>query len=619
MFARPHVIVCGPPDELQGVADGFRNRRTPVRTVPVGPDKDAAANLKRIEPATARALVVVWDDDKVSAETANMARELCMAKRPRKAGPLPVVLLYGDIIPSEALNRLADDLSASDLIAPRIFSMPGRAARLLFNRYPLHAYARASAGEALHILIAGFGALGKAIALQFMHLAHYGGPRGRITILDPNPSMRGERFISSYPQACNICDIDFQELGRPTLDAGPAVTGAYICLEAQSETIRTSRKLRKLFLEYGWSPPIFPHLNNFQPSTNPHDWDGQTLPFSTSDHVRAVARMLDNRGDEQAETIHNYYRDSIVSQGQDLDATPAGRPWDGLDESYREASRHQADHLEAKLAAIGCRSVPEEQSGFFAFTHLEVEKLALIEHDRWSADRSLAGWVYGPERDNTRKIHPQLVPYAELSKAMKDLDRYAVRLLPVLFGRNGRSIARNLEIGVIGQFSGSIPTRILKRQIKVALGRISRRIPRHFPVLVTAMNNHFERLAAQVALEKFGMALRVLLTRPVGEILDEFDDGKEKQAYLRLLAQAEHRYALDGETGLHDFMAKGPDILIVIGDVEGMGGDTVAEIVESRERNAMDQRLTPDQQRARGTKVVRLDPGNDNIEWSFEY
>ncbi len=105
-------------------------------------DQDSPAKLRYIDLATARALVVVWNNDTVGVETVNVARELCAAGRPRKSEPLPVALLYGDIAPSRALNLLVDNLSGSDLIALRLFSIPGRAARLLFNRYPLHAYAR---------------------------------------------------------------------------------------------------------------------------------------------------------------------------------------------------------------------------------------------------------------------------------------------------------------------------------------------------------------------------------------------------------------------------------------------------------------------------------------------
>ncbi len=176
-----------PPDELQQVGASFRKQGTPVKTVPMESDHEPPAKLRHIDLATARALV--WTNDTVGVATVNVVRELWGARGPRKSGPLPVALLYGDIAPSKALNLLVDTLSGSELNALRLFSLPSRAARLLFNHYPLHASARVAGGEILHVLIAGFGTLGQAIALQFMHLAHYGDPRGRITVLDFNPSL----------------------------------------------------------------------------------------------------------------------------------------------------------------------------------------------------------------------------------------------------------------------------------------------------------------------------------------------------------------------------------------------------------------------------------------------
>ncbi len=52
-----------------------------------------------------------------------------------------------------------------------------------------------------------------------------------------------------------------------------------------------------------------------------------------------------------------------------------------------------------------------------------VERLAENTHDT-SAQRRLAeGWTYGPLRDDERKQHPGLVPYAELSEGEKEYDR----------------------------------------------------------------------------------------------------------------------------------------------------------------------------------------------------
>jgi hypothetical protein len=157
------------------------------------------------------------------------------------------------------------------------------------------------------------------------------------------------------------------------------------------------------------------------------DWDGQIIPVSYLREACRPAVLLDGRGDEVARTIHDHYRDSIAAQGRNPDGEPAGQPWELLATSYRQANRHQADHVWAKLAVTDARAVPEEMVDSFVLTPLEVERLAVIEHERWAADRHLDGWSYAPERDNQLKHHPQLIPYADLSEPMKDLDRFAVR------------------------------------------------------------------------------------------------------------------------------------------------------------------------------------------------
>lgn len=55
-----------------------------------------------------------------------------------------------------------------------------------------------------------------------------------------------------------------------------------------------------------------------------------------------------------------------------------------------------------------------------------VEKLAESNHDHWSRQRIDEGWTYGEERDDGRKTHPDLVPYAELPESEKEYDRTSV-------------------------------------------------------------------------------------------------------------------------------------------------------------------------------------------------
>lgn len=53
------------------------------------------------------------------------------------------------------------------------------------------------------------------------------------------------------------------------------------------------------------------------------------------------------------------------------------------------------------------------------------ELLARNSHDIWAQKRLAEGWKYGPKRDDTKKEHPDLVPYKELSESEKEYDRQA--------------------------------------------------------------------------------------------------------------------------------------------------------------------------------------------------
>ena len=52
-----------------------------------------------------------------------------------------------------------------------------------------------------------------------------------------------------------------------------------------------------------------------------------------------------------------------------------------------------------------------------------VEHLAEHVHDLWAEARLADGWTYGLRRDDDKKTHPGLVPYAELTEAEKAYDR----------------------------------------------------------------------------------------------------------------------------------------------------------------------------------------------------
>ena len=51
------------------------------------------------------------------------------------------------------------------------------------------------------------------------------------------------------------------------------------------------------------------------------------------------------------------------------------------------------------------------------------EKLAENTHEVWALQRMQQGWTFGPERNDQKKEHPNLVPYDQLTEEDKDYDR----------------------------------------------------------------------------------------------------------------------------------------------------------------------------------------------------
>lgn len=53
------------------------------------------------------------------------------------------------------------------------------------------------------------------------------------------------------------------------------------------------------------------------------------------------------------------------------------------------------------------------------------ERLAENAHDHWAMQRMSEGWQLGPVRDDSKKEHPDLVPYRDLPESEKTYDRNA--------------------------------------------------------------------------------------------------------------------------------------------------------------------------------------------------
>ena len=92
----------------------------------------------------------------------------------------------------------------------------------------------------------------------------------------------------------------------------------------------------------------------------------------------------------------------------------AAETWDELTYATKESNRLAVLHRKVKLKIRDISNDRNEEE--------LISFLACSEHQRWKAEKILAGWKGGPERDNHRKIHDNICSYSEISDEVKGYD-----------------------------------------------------------------------------------------------------------------------------------------------------------------------------------------------------
>lgn len=581
LFGPSPVHVCGSEPLATLVIEGLRRGGRLAR--PLTPNQ-----LAILKPTKIRTLILADPPDPM-ALIAGLAARRNQVKQGFGAGTARLILMH----PTDPPPPLPE-LNLGVGLHLETFSVETRAVRALLTRWPLHSGMDPPFGQAPHLLIAGFAAPAGAFLLQSLRLIQYTDTRPLVTVLCEESDRVANRFQAAYPQAGQVAEIRFVSLAQPQLSGAPAVTLALVCMENPgNDGLAVAQTIAKaIVLEQRASPPILLEIGDHEASGSIADWDGQIFPFSSVREACRAGVLLDGIGDEIAQTIHEHYCDSIAAQGRDPTSEPAGQPWPQLANSYRQANRHQADHLWAKLALTDCHAVAEEMVDSFAFTPREVERLALIEHQRWAADRYLDGWTHAPVRDNALKHHPQLIPYADLSDPMKDLDRFAVRGVPNLLARSGLGVVRMLIVGLPEPGLRPVSGVRLRTLIGRILQRLTTRYPDRAMIFAATLMDPVVRQVVRQGLDQAGAGLFWMLPRPIDELLAAQPDESARRDLLALAVRAERRVTLDGDRELARWLAARAEIAIVMGEREPMPAPT---------------------------KQVDLAKGWNGLDWNFEY
>jgi len=360
----------------------------------------------------------------------------------------------------------------------KFFDIYENAARLVFRKHPPDTFVSDPYRDEIHLLIIGFGRMGESIALQAARQGHYAsGKPVRLTVVDAEATRQLNLFLYRYPKFPDICELSwadlrledpeflrFQFLGDLSERRSP--TMIFVCLEDEKQGLLGAKRLLKAWPTL--QVPILVRVRSLtgfarlvQEGITQTLKEGRIFPFGSIGETCSLKLVLDEELDILAKANHALYVSHMEKRGKTAATRPAMAPWPVLREDYKDSNRQQAEHLAVKLRTLGCELQdlqPGETPGFDYYPE-EIELLARMEHNRWNAERWLAGWnwcsadIDEPTRAS-QKLNPYLVPYEDLPDEIKEYDRDHARDIPVILSLIGKKMVRTRPVGAI---SGGSP------------------------------------------------------------------------------------------------------------------------------------------------------------------
>ena len=459
-----HAVVCGVGRKASALIQGCHAARIKVVAIDSTPDnrllracEDAGDHvlhddatrpgcLEAAQVRNARYVFVTTGDDSANIEVAS--RVFNLARNRGTAGskaPLDCYIHLVDRDTHDLFKQHRVFQEAVTSVGVHVFNIFDSAARLLWRecllpRGPLEV----AESRRMHVVIGGLGHLGEAVLLRIARSGHFAnGRKVAVTVVDREAEAVRERLAYRYPMLTSICDLEFLsgEIDRPETARR---VGAALAAPGQIGTVVLclDRDYENLAIALRWVPHLAADVRVYVRLSTAA---GLTEMLDAEHSDSALARQVDGFGlihrccelkavlaeeiSAFARSFHAaYVRERLKSGASPSDA--ALRPWDELDEAYRESSCEQAEHMEVKLRTYGFTSDPKAPKLPDAFDDAQVEVLGRMEHARWCAERWLAGWTYGPEKSRERRISPHLVPWEQVSDSIRKIDFDAVREIP---------------------------------------------------------------------------------------------------------------------------------------------------------------------------------------------
>jgi len=498
-FKKGHVIVVGKSDEALAMMDNLVKNGYQVVAVwskedlnwggdPdlveqgvifIGGRPSSENTLLRAGVRFAQSIITIEESSSGNLETIILACAVSERRRPKQLPPLQGVSQISDFSFHQQFSTMGLPSLHSKSFNHRVFSQPSVVSQQAWQDNSWYYQYLLDNSSCFHAVIFGFGSVGQDLALRIARQCYFPGiSQRRITVIDTKSSELGERFLSQVPWFSQCCDINFVEFDAKGLTPGffrelflthltPPAHNFYVCFDQDDLSLQcfqgllhsmrnTEYTAASLYIRLSGRKNLAALFESFEYS---RWYDPNIQIFGEVSALYGIDYLIMGTQDALASQIHDYYRKTY---GSDFGN------WEELPEVFKESNRQQADHIRQKLISVGCGMDQGTCSERFQFSKNEVGNLAVVEHERWLAERLSSGWKYGKTRSDSLFLHPSMVPYNELSAEEKSKDANAVEIIPEIVSDIGIRIFRERRISVLPlkKFAADAFKNIIVKDIK---------------------------------------------------------------------------------------------------------------------------------------------------------
>jgi hypothetical protein len=395
--------------------------------------------LKKARIDHAKEVHLMMGDDSQQVQTCILIYDIIKDVNRDNAEPLKcnMHLLKHEYLDILRKHRLVQNVN--DGLSLNVFNLYENSARELFQEHkPDRSGLSQSDTKFVQVIILGFGQAGEALALQCALTGHYLNRKiklPQVVIFDRDAQKKVDEFKKRYPTYTDYCNLTFVaiEANSPQLITElekflkdpEALNTIVLCFDNKINNLMLGLQIDNLKP----ATPSLP-LKIFIRTDDNESIDAiseNLIAYGLPANVCSLNAITGCDLDIQARAVHTDFLNTR-RKTKTFGSQPSDVEWEKLPQEFKDSSRKAADHIGVKIRGIDCEivSIEKDPREPAELKPDEVELLAALEHYRWNAERSLAGWTYAKVKSDENRKTPHLVDWDKLPEDIKQYDRDAV-------------------------------------------------------------------------------------------------------------------------------------------------------------------------------------------------